>query len=213
MDRRLHAGPAAPVRAVAGFDRLPFGQSPLRAGLEACALHLVRDDGAVRRLRDHAFRAAHPFRRHNGTPLGRAGCCRSGVPTRGRRSSHCSDSGIGAGHRSRPRAREAARCRPFVRHVARGHGHQCGRLRLASETFQRGSTDTGRAGRRGRNDGSQLRCALEARAAHFDKGCLGAGACNLPRRVERLCDDGPHPPAAHRDRARHRRFQHAGHSA
>ena len=121
--------------------------------------------------------------------------------------------GLGAGHRSRPRAREAARCRPFVRHVARGHGHQCGRLRLAAETFQRGSTDTGRAGRRGRNDGSQLRRALEARAAHFDQGRVGAGACDLPRRVERLCDDGPHPPAAHRDRARHRRFQHAGHSA
>ena len=48
---------------------------------------------------------------------------------------------------------------------------------LLLETFQRGSTDPGRAGRRGRDDGSQLRCALEAGAAHFDKGCLGAGAC------------------------------------
>ena len=84
---------------------------------------------------------------------------------------------------------------------------------LLLETFQRGATDTGRAGRRGRHDGSQLRRALEAGAAHFDQGRVGAGAGDLPRRLERLCDDGPHPPAAHRDRARHRRFQHAGHSA
>ncbi len=213
MDRRLHAGVAAPIRAVARFDRLPFGQSPLRAWLAARAIHLVRDDGAVRRLRDHALRAAHPFRRHNRTALGGAGRGRSGVPSRGRWTAHCSDCRTRSRHRSCAGAREAARCRPFVRHVARRHGRQCGRLWPAAETFQRGATHTGRARRRGRHDGSQLRRALEAGAAHIDIGCAGAGAGDLPRCVEYICDDGPHPPAAHRDRARHRRFQHAGHSA
>ncbi len=119
MDRRLHAGVAAAVRAVAGFDRLPFRQSSLRAWLAARALHLVRHDGAVRRLRDHAFRAAHPFRRHDGPPLGRAGRGGSGVPSRRRRPAHGSDSRTRSGHRSCARAREAARCRPSVRHAAR----------------------------------------------------------------------------------------------
>ena len=41
----------------------------------------------------------------------------------------------------------------------------------------------------------------------------GAGAGDLPRCMEYICDDGPHPPSSHRDRARHRRLQHAGHSA
>ena len=60
-----------------------------------------------------------------------------------------------------------------------------------------------------------LNCAAlwKQEPRNFDSGRAGARAGDLPRRVERLCDDGPHPPATDRDRARHRGFQHAGHSA
>ncbi len=65
VDRRRDAVAAAAVRAAAGSDRLPFGSSSLGSRLAAGAVHLVRHDGAVWRLRDHAVRAAHSLRRHD----------------------------------------------------------------------------------------------------------------------------------------------------
>ena len=54
---RHHDFAASAVRAVPRADRLPLGHAPVRARLEARALHVSRHHGPVRRPRDDAVRA------------------------------------------------------------------------------------------------------------------------------------------------------------
>ena len=61
---RADGGAAAGVRAVPRAGRLPLRHPPLGARLAARALHLDGHAAAVRRLRDHAVRAAGAVRRH-----------------------------------------------------------------------------------------------------------------------------------------------------
>ena len=153
----------APLRALIGFRS---DHASLGARLAARALHLVRHDAAVRRLRDHAVRAADPLRRYDGTDHDRAGGGGARVSSRRRGSAHGAD--------RRPRARDRSRARAQTRPrvvallcamlLAR-HGGKRARLRRAAREFQRHAPHSGRAGRRRRDDGAELRRAVEAGAA------------------------------------------------
>ena len=165
LDRRRDARAAAAVRAAARADRVSLGSPSLGARLAPRALHLVRHDGAVRRLCDHAVRAAHSFRRHHGSALGRPGRGRAGVSACRRRFAHGSDRGPRLGDRPCARTRAPPRRRAALRDAACRHGGQRDRLRRLARPFQRGAPHSGRPGRRGGDDGAQLRCALEAGAA------------------------------------------------
>ena len=116
VDRRADAVAAAAVRAAAHADRLPLRPPSLGARLAARAVHLVRHDGAVRRLRDHAVRAADPLRRHDRSAVGRRRRGGAGVPA-GRRAA-CTPCRRSAS-RSRPISRRSARVRRSSRCCAR----------------------------------------------------------------------------------------------
>ncbi len=180
LDRRADAVAAAVVGAVAHADRLPLRPSPLGARLAARAVHLVRHDGAVRRLRDHAVRAADPFRRHA------PGRCGSATSPRRWRSCWSAAACI----RFRP---SASRWPPTSRRSARGprSWRCCARccwsawrrsalvFGRAAAPLQRGQAHPGRAGRGGRHRRPQLDRAVEAGAAqHADRSPASAASAS-----------------------------------
>ena len=77
-----HDFAAAAVRAVSRADRLPLRHPPLRARLEAGALHLAGHAGAVRRAGDHAVRAAGALRRRQCAAMRRCGSAISAPASR-----------------------------------------------------------------------------------------------------------------------------------
>ena len=129
VDRRLHAGAAAPLRSLARADRLPLRPSSLGARLAAHPLHLVRHAPPVRRLRHHAVRAPHSVGRHDRPALDRPGGGRPRISPRRRRVAHGADDRPCARDRSCAGARPAARRRASLRDAASRHGGQRRRVR------------------------------------------------------------------------------------
>ena len=205
---------AAAVRALPRVGRLPFRQPSLGARLEARSLHLARHDAAIRRPRDHAVRAADPFGRHDGPALDRPGRRGARVPAGRRGAAYGADRWPRARDGSGARARASARRRAALRDAAGRHGGERARLRPAARAISAkcASYRSSRARRSCTMVTQQLR-ALEAGAARLLAEAASAPRAEFSRRLDRFRHGGPHAPAPDRDRARHRRLQHAGHPA